>query len=151
MDEPYRVTDFRRNNRGRISIRCVIDLHLVLRVQEAKTRYSLPFSALTGRVSPDEPIKRKTLTFWELCFLDKSSKKIESLNTNGVETHLTVDDSPGSGDFVVAADPVVDGLGRLGQVDLPERHADGSGSAPDRRVTLTSENQREARQLVAAR
>lgn len=34
------------------------------------------------------------------------------------ETHLTVDDSPRPRDFVVAADPVVDGLGRLGQVDL---------------------------------
>lgn len=34
------------------------------------------------------------------------------------ETHLTINDSPGPRDFVVTADPVVDGLGWLGQVDL---------------------------------
>lgn len=37
------------------------------------------------------------------------------------ETHLTINDSPGTRDFVVAADPVVDGLSWLGQVDLRNR------------------------------
>lgn len=34
------------------------------------------------------------------------------------KTHLTIDEGPSSGDFVVASDPVVDGLGWLAQVDL---------------------------------
>lgn len=34
------------------------------------------------------------------------------------ETHLTINEGPSSGDFVVPTDPVVDGLGWLGQVDL---------------------------------
>lgn len=34
------------------------------------------------------------------------------------ETHLTINDGPSPGDFVMAADPVVDGLSWLSQVNL---------------------------------
>lgn len=34
------------------------------------------------------------------------------------ETHLTINDSPGTRNFVMATDPVVDGLSWLSQVDL---------------------------------
>lgn len=34
------------------------------------------------------------------------------------KTHLTIYEGPGTRDFVMSADPVVDGLGRLGQVNL---------------------------------
>lgn len=47
------------------------------------------------------------------------------------ETHLTINDSPGTGDFVMAADPVVDGLGRLGQVDLRGRQKEAGANKSD--------------------
>lgn len=68
------------------------------------------------------------------------------------ETHLTINDSPGTGDFVMAADPVVDGLSWLGQIDLRDRKTRElarSDSFSDE-VTVISENKREAQQLAAA-
>lgn len=37
------------------------------------------------------------------------------------ETHLTINESPGTRDFVMATDPVVDGQSWLGHVDLRDR------------------------------
>lgn len=39
------------------------------------------------------------------------NKQLVFLFSEFQETHLTINSNPGTGDFVVAADPVMDGLG----------------------------------------